>query len=152
MKKKPKRKMKKKKPRSNWKLPHLGVAAICEKVMKEQDGVISMIRMIDTFNIKGDAKKLPPGVISFEIYVAFKSGEALGERTLELVSYSPSGEKGKSQKKKIGFEGGESGVGTIFRVTMTINETGIYWFHIKLNRKDVSKIPLRINYMRVQMG
>lgn len=152
MKKKPKLKIKRKKPRSNWKLPHLGVAAICEKVMREQDGVVSMIRMIDTFNIKGDAKKLRPGVISFVIYVAFKSGEALGERTLELISYSPSGKKVKSEKQRVKFEGAEQGVGAIFRVTMTINETGVYWFQVKLNRQDVTKIPLRINYMRIQKG
>ena len=152
MKKKPKRKMKKKPPRRNRKLPHLGVAAICENVIREQDGVMSTIRMIDTFNIKGDAKILPPGVISFVIYVAFKSGEALGERTLELVSYSPSGKKGKSEKQRVMFEGGEKGVGAVFRVTMTINETGVYWFHVKLNRQDVTKIPLRINYKRVQKG
>lgn len=152
MKKTPKRKIVKKKPRSNRKLPHLGVAAICESVMREQDGVVSMIRMIDTFNVKGDAKTLPPGVVSFVIYVAFKSGDALGERTLELASYSPSGKKVKTEKQKVKFKGDEQGVGAIFRVTMTINETGIYWFHVKLNRQDVTRIPLRINYKRVQKG
>ena len=154
MKKKPQRKVtKKKKParRSNRKAPLLGVAAICERLLQE-DTVMSMIRMIDTFNITGDSKEFPPGVITFEIYLMFKSGEAVGERTVELVGYSPSGKAGYRFKKKIKFEGGEQGVGLKFRVVMTVDETGVYWFHVKLNRQDITKIPLTINYKRVQKG
>ncbi len=154
MKKKPQRKVtKKKKParRSNRKAPLLGVAAICERLLQE-DRVVSMIRMIDTFNITGDSKELPPGVVVFEIYLMFHSGEALGERTVELVSYSPSGKAANRSKKKIEFKGNEKGAALRFKIVMTVDETGVYWFHVKLNRQDVTKIPLTINYKRVQKG
>ena len=113
---------------------------------------MSMIRMIDTFNITGDTKEFPPGVIAFEIYLMFKSVEALGERTVEVVSYSPSGKKANRFKSRVKFEGNEKGVGLRFKVTMTVDETGVYWFHVKLNRQDVTEIPLTINYKRVQKG
>ena len=154
MKKKPRRKATKKKlplRRSNRKAPFLGIAAICEKLLQEGQ-VMSMIRIIDSFNITGDSKKLPAGVITFNIYLLFKSGEALGERTVELISYSPSGKKGTHFKRRIKFEGNAKGVGLIFNVAMPVDETGVYWFHVKLNRQDITKIPLTINYKRVQKG
>lgn len=131
-------------------MPYLAVAAICEKVLREEGGIISMVRLIDTFNITGDSKELPPGVVSFVIYVALKSGEAIGKRTVEITGYSPSGEKIHSRKQEVNFEGGVAGAGVIANVMMTVKETGTYWFHVKLNRQEMTRIPLKINYQRAQ--
>lgn len=65
-------------------------AFTCEKVLKE--GLVpTFVRVIDTFNIAGPAETMEPGTIQFVLFVAFKSGDFRGEKTMLITCESPGG-------------------------------------------------------------
>ena len=153
MKKKSKRRPAKKatrssKKRGNRKKPYVSVAAICESVLREgkESKVASLIRIIDTYNIKSEHKTLPAGVLSFVLYVVLKSGEAIGKRRIRLIGTSPSGKESFSETREVQFNGAEHGVSFEYRIKLSVNETGIFWFDLYVNREMMTRIPLRINY------
>ena len=119
---------------------------------KSPDGadINSLIRIIDSFNVTGDEKELPPGLVAIQIYLQFRAGDAVGDRTVEIVNVSPSGERGTPMKNTLHFEGGAQGAAIIFNVKMMVKETGIYWFHVTVNGQEMTRIPLTINYQRIQ--
>lgn len=149
MKKKTKRPSKKR-PRNNRKLPLLAAAIICEKVLQEEGNVVTAIRIVDLINLQGDSKEFIPGVVGFTILILFRSGEAIGKRTLELSCCSPSGETVKSQKQVITFEGGSHGQTLILNINLSLSETGTYWFDVKIGQQVMTRIPLTVNYQRIQ--
>ena len=77
--------------------PYLLVACLCEKVLKEADGVPSVIRIIDRINhgVIGPEppSDMPPFDYQLMLYINFKSGSARGPMKLEIRRESPSGER-----------------------------------------------------------
>lgn len=134
--------------RGNRKTPHLATAVLCEKVLQEKDEVTSLIRVIDTINLSGEARTLPPGVIVFNIVVNFKSGEARGRRRLRIVGRAPSGKKVAAYEHALEFKGDEHGVSVVALTRMSVTEKGLYWFDVLVNREMMTRIPLRINYLQ----
>lgn len=89
---------------------------------------------------------MPPGVLSFVIYVMLKSGDALGTRRVHIAGNSPSGERLFTEMKEAEFEGEENGVAIECAVKLTVKDNGLYWFDVNVNDQTLSRIPLRINY------
>jgi hypothetical protein len=77
--------------------PYLNAALICEKVLQEKDETLSVIRMIDRFNVTvsalGSPENLPPIPLSLTVLIALKSGKARGRSTVKLRIENPSGLK-----------------------------------------------------------
>src|SRR5260370_27056538 len=75
--------------------PYLVAAVICEKILQEKDETISVIRMVDRFNVTvnalGSPENLPPIPINLGLLISLKSGEARGRYTVKLRIVSPSG-------------------------------------------------------------
>lgn len=65
--------------------PYLAMALLCEKVLREADGVLSLIRIVDriTVSFSGpDAPvQMPPAPVNLTLVVGFKSGFARGPYT-----------------------------------------------------------------------
>jgi hypothetical protein len=53
---------------------HLHIATFCEKVLREADGVLSVIRMFDRFNVSEDTEDIRPPPLQFMVLISFKSG------------------------------------------------------------------------------
>lgn len=71
--------------------PSIQAAALCEKVLKEQDGVLSAIRIVDTFGV-AIPENVPPNVkpaVEMELLVSLKSSEISGG-TLTVIVHGPS--------------------------------------------------------------
>ena len=75
--------------------PYLVAAILCEKILQEQDGTISIIRMVDrlaiTVSALGSPETMPPTPITLQALISLKSGSAKGRETIVVRTETPSG-------------------------------------------------------------
>ena len=132
--------------------PYLEAALLCEKVLTEQDGVKSVIRIIDRVNRTATGPSPPTEMEPFEydifLLLKFKSGRARGVHTVKVQPAKPSGELMKPLINNVLFEGEEDrGVDIIAQMHFTFDQTGIYWLHVYLNDVQITQVPLRVIYI-----
>lgn len=130
--------------------PHLAVAVICEKALQEQDGVLSIIRIIDRVTVSvtsPDAPdEMPETALSFVVVVGLKSGAARGRHKLSLRPETPSGQQLAAMDVPIHFEGEERGANVVAQFAMTADEEGLYWVDVLFGDSLLTRIPLRVLY------
>jgi len=137
-------------PRSTG--PYLGVAAICERVLQEHDGVLSLIRVIDRIGVQiqtSGPSGVPVPVVQpppYQIVVAvtFKSGEFRGQLPLKLMVKTPSGFKWPEFEVSVLFEGDDRGVNVVLPMQFPVQDEGLYWFVVELGGEIMTRIPLRV--------
>ncbi len=132
--------------------PYLSAALICEKVLTEQDGAKSAIRIIDRVTRTVVGPSLPEQMEPFDYQLAMlvrlKSGWARGPHTLRVNLIKPSGESPPSMEQTLIFEGEEDrGVDVVANLAIKFDLPGIYWFEIYLNEVRLTRVPLRIIYL-----
>src|SRR6266699_2905162 len=102
--------------------PYLNAAVICEKGLQEKDETLSVIRMIDRFNVTvsalGSPENLPPIPLNLTVLISLKSGKARGRSTVKLRIESPSGLKLPDQLLPVLFEGEDRGVNLVMNVNL----------------------------------
>lgn len=99
--------------------PYLIAALICEKVLQEKDGTISIIRIVDRITLNAPAshspETLPPTQVSLSALIALKSGSARGRHTVKWIVETPSGLKLPEQFLPVLFEGEDRGVNLVLQ-------------------------------------
>jgi hypothetical protein len=131
---------------------HLHVATFCEKVLREADGVNSIIRMVDRFIVQGDSEEMPPVVLQFTVYISFKSGFMRGKQKIAMRPKSPDGNDMPGMDFPVLFEGdNDRGVALTFPVRWAVQEEGTFWWEVFLNDELVTSMPLRVIYQRMKM-
>lgn len=132
--------------------PYVQLATFCEKVLQEQDGVLSIIRAIDRIILtgaEGAPSELPEGgTLQLTLAVALKADDAQGRHPVALRVQSPSGVFLPEQRFDVMFEGGERGVNLILNLGLEAVE-GLYWVEIVVSDSLVTRVPLRVMYQRV---
>lgn len=128
--------------------PFLQMAVLCERVLREGDGVLSLIRIVDRFIVSGPQKEMPPSLIRFTAAVAFKSGFFRGKYSAKLRPQSPSGKVLAEQEFPLLFEGEDRGAVFVCEVGLMVQEEGLYWIDVLLEEEVVTRIPLRVLYLR----
>lgn len=136
--------------------PYLNAALLCENILQEQDGTLSIIRMIDRITLTAPASSspeaLPPLPFSCNLLLAFKSGSAKGKSTVKLKIETPSGIKLPEQLLPVLFEGDDRGVNLNLALNIVIDQEGVYWFEILLEDEFLTRVPLRVLYQRVGLS
>lgn len=127
--------------------PHLNTAMICERILNEQDGVVSAIRIIDrvTFGADPDGNLLNPQY-PVTLFIGFRAGSARGRHSLSLQVEKPSGEQIPLLTAPMHFEGEERGANVFFAMPFEPDQEGLYWFDVILGEERVTRIPLRAVY------
>jgi hypothetical protein len=127
--------------------PHLTAALICDRVLTEQDGVTSAIRIIDRIFLIADEDGNPIDPrYQFTLFVMFKSGAARGTHEIAIEMEKPSTERVEMLKAPVLFEGEERGVNIVFQVAFEPDQQGLYWFDVLFASDRVTRIPLRVIY------
>jgi len=134
--------------------PYLSAAFICEKVLREQDGVMSAIRIIDrlTRAVPGPVV-MEPFPYQFAMVLSFKSGEALGTYQLSIQPIKPgTNEKLPAAIYTVNFEmPADRGVAMCADMQIVFDVPGLWWFDIYLSGEGtlrrVSRVPFRIIYL-----
>jgi len=133
--------------------PYLAAAVLCERVLTEQDGVNSLIRIVDRITQTATGAEppfdLPPFEYTLWAFISFKSGTARGTKELSIRIQKPSGDSPPVQTLSVNFEGEDDrGANLVIQLQLQIDVVGVWWFDVNLDGIHVTRLPLRIIYMR----
>ena len=133
--------------------PYIQMAGLCEQVIEDKTGVLSLIRVIDTITHTAagpDAPtEMPPVNYPMKMVIMLKSGRARGRHELKIIPEMPSGEVKPPLIRSIQMEGEERGVNRIINMLFTFTMEGLYWFNVYLDDSLLTRIPLRLKYNRI---
>jgi hypothetical protein len=129
--------------------PYLQMAVLCQAVLQEQSGQISLIRITDSLGLAGPAKEMQPQPLMLHMVVTFRAGFAHGKYSVKVVGNSPSHTEFEVGEQSPYFEGEDRGVNVVFLTNLMLQEEGVYWFDVLLQDTFVTRVPLRIVYQQV---
>ena len=127
--------------------PFICAALFCEKVLKESDGVMTAVRIIDRFNVSGDSDEMGTQTLNFTVLLSLKSGDVRGRAEISVQPVSPSGKPLPKVSFPVNFEGdSDRGVGMALPTILKADEEGVFWFDVKFGEQLLTRMPLRILY------
>src|SRR5439155_20368003 len=113
-------------------------------------GVLSLIRVVDRFQIAGPTAEMQAVTLKFTIVVAFKAGFSRNSAVVNVKPVPPSNKDVPSIEASVLFEGEDRGVNLILNIPgFQISEQGLYWFDVSVDGVLFTRIPLRIMYQKV---
>lgn len=131
--------------------PYVAVACICQSPLQEGNGVLSLIRLIDRIPVLGTTPQMQPQPLqNLFMVVVLRSGVLRESYTVKITGYAPSGAKITDNETSVLFEGEDRGPAVISPLALVVSEQGLYWFEVSVEGRFLTKIPLRVQYHRVQ--
>lgn len=137
--------------------PYLATAVLCEKVLREADGVLSIIRMVDRITVTPPSglpapAHMPVVPINLTAVLCFKSGFARGPYTVKIKAINPSRRELNAVELPILLEGEDRGANLVINMGFQADEEGLYWFEVFLMDTLMTKMPLRVLYQRIAVS
>jgi len=133
--------------------PSLRIAALCERVLEEKDGSLSLIRLIDRLVITAEGtdvpKELPPGQVPLTALMSWISG--LGNYEAKIRVDFPDGNSFESPTLPFYLDSLDKVQNLVVRLVLPVKRSGIYWFNFVLGDEIKSRVPLRVIYQRKQL-
>ena len=132
--------------------PYLMAAFFCEKVLIEQDGTVSFIRVIDKFSISGQSEQMPLTILRFHIVVMVKSGAFRGLGNFTITPFTPAGSQMTSIPLRAQLEGDDDKYAAVVgAIEFPVQEPGPYWFDVCLNGQMLTNTAIRVMYQPIFM-
>jgi len=137
--------------------PYLKSAVFCERVLREADGVLSLIRLVDRLTIStagpGAPDTMPKTPYRITAVIMLTSGAARGSHEIKIETEEPSGLKTKPPfLTTVHMEGQDRGANVILDMHLMLEMEGLYWFHVYFDDTLISKMPFNVMYGRVSTG
>jgi hypothetical protein len=137
--------------------PYLTAAVLCEKVLREQDGVLSAIRMVDQVTQAATGPEvpaqMPPMTVNLTALLVIRSGEARGRHTISVRPEDPSGVRSQAADVSVQFLGEDRGPSLLLDVALEVTQEGLYWIDVILNDQTLlTRMPLRVIYQPQRTG
>lgn len=137
--------------------PWVHLAAFCNLVLKEADGTLTLVRVVDrithTVSGAGVPIQMEPFDHSLTLVIGLKPGEARGRHNVTLNIEGPDGITRPGPTKSVTFDNEDRGVNLIMELRLQFEREGLYWFDILLNEHRLTRVPLRVVYsMTSTMG
>jgi hypothetical protein len=133
--------------------PFIQAATLCDQVIEEKSGVLSLIRVIDTVmhtEARPDAPtEMPPVTYPLKLVIMLKSGRARGRHEIKVFPEMPSGEVKEPFVQSVQMDGEERGANSVINLMFTGTMEGLYWFNVHFDDALLTRIPLRVKYNRV---
>ena len=133
--------------------PSLRIAAVCERVLEEKDGSLSLIRLIDRLVITAEGTdvptELPPGQVPLTALMSWING--LGSYEAKVRVNMPDGSLIESATLPFYLDSLDKVQNHIVRMTLPVKRAGVYWFDFLLGDEVKSRVPLRVIYHRKQL-
>ena len=130
--------------------PWVTVAAFCEKLLLEGDGVPSAIRIVDTYTIPPlppEAPKEAVATILVQGLVSLRSGDATGTKVIRIFMENPLGQRTELSPKdgwQSEFTGGEQGINLQLKFALGVRNYGLCWFDVLCDDELLTRIPLKL--------
>jgi hypothetical protein len=137
--------------------PWVSFAVLCEKVIEDKVGRLSLINIVDQVNYappQGEnvSGQIPAVTITLIAAVGFKAGVLKGPANIKLGLMRPNGEAGPTITISALFQGDERGTNVISEMNLALNEEGLYWLEVYVADQFMTRIPLRLAYQSVVFG
>ena len=136
--------------------PYIQLAAFCERVLREGDGVISLIRVVDRVTHAERGSNPPQDMPEFRypltMVLNFKSGTARGRHEITITPEQPSGETLQPVTISVTMEGENKGINVVSPIDIPYKYEGLYWFKIDFDGQVITRIPLEVRYSRMVVG
>lgn len=136
--------------------PYLKAALFCDSVIEGKDGVLSLIRVVDRLMIAAAGTEAPPEMPNQEVLLTLVlmlvSGRARGTGDLTLSVEPPDGQAKQLWTSTVLFEGEERGANVVAQINYKFEKQGLYWFHVRLDGEQLTRVPYRVIYQRVVPG
>ncbi len=133
--------------------PYLKAAFFCERVLREQDGVLSLIRIVDRLNVVsqglGAPDAMPETPFQTNLVIMLVSGAAKGRHEMKIKVEEPLGLSKDLLSTSVYMEGGDKGQNVHLNLRTVFKEEGLYWYYIYLNDALLTKMPFSVIYSRV---
>lgn len=130
--------------------PWLQMALFCEKVLTEQDGVLTPVRVVDRVIRSVVGPEPPEQMEPFEHYLylvlALKPGEARGRGTVKIQIEGPDGISRPGPSTSVQLEGEDRGVNLVMQTGFKFEQEGLYWLDVSFDGRLLTRIPLRVVY------
>ncbi len=129
--------------------PWVAAAVFCEKVLQEQDGVDTLVRIVDriTMVLQGE---VPLPQVQLILLVILKSGFQRGTFELSVEGTAPSGVTMSPAQVPVLLEGEDRGISVKTHLVFQPEE-GLYWFDVKVDDVLLTRMPLRVIVQRVRL-
>ena len=133
--------------------PLVAAACFCEQILQEPDGVISAIRIVDTYILPPLPAGIvvPPGAprgsIRVRGLISLKSGDVVGTGRVGLVMHKTTGEAVTLSPEggwPAMMQGGEHGFNVKLDFVLGVMNFGLIWFDVTWNDELLTQIPLRL--------
>lgn len=133
--------------------PQLAAAFLCEKVLQEKDGVMSAIRIVDTFWIQKPPGPQPPQaipVVAVTLFLAFKAAGAKGAFQLKVRlvglpnDLTPTIAPEPTVPMNFSGEQEEQGANFVMNFAVPVREFRLYYFEVLVNDELVTKVPFKL--------
>jgi len=136
--------------------PYLKAAVFCEKVLREADGVMSFIRVVDRVTITATGPDapvtMPKTPYNITAVIALTSGQSRGRHEIRIEPEEPSGLKKPAFLATVQMEGEDRGANVVLNMLFTFEMEGLYWFYVYLDDTLLTKMPFRMMYARMSTG
>ena len=136
--------------------PYIQVAAFCERVLREADGVISLIRVVDRVTHTESGPNPPQQMPEFHyplvLVLTLKPGVAHGRAEITITPELPSGETVSPITLTAQMEGPNRGVAIISQIDIPYRLEGLYWFSVAYDGMPFTRMPLEVLYSRTVTG
>lgn len=142
--------------------PHVTIATFCQKVLTEQDGVLSLIRVVDRFTqtARGTEppEQMPPFILGpndLSMVIVLKPDKAKGRFSIKIDVEDPSGLRKRVGESDITLPGGNQGANLVIGMSVAMEYEGVYWFDVLLggprDQEDalMTRVPLEVQYQRL---
>lgn len=133
--------------------PYLKAALLCEKVIEDKRGVLSMIGVVDrtTRTVTGPnpPAQMEPFTHRLFLVVALVSGDARGTHEVSLALQKPSGLREPLTTGSVLFEGDDRGANVIVELNIEAEMEGLYWVEVFLENEVITRVPWRVVYQRL---
>src|SRR5262245_38494272 len=114
-------------------IPYVQVAAFCQTALSEAQGMLSLIRLMDRYQVVGPTKDMQPTTVNLTLVIVLKSGNMQGSATMTVRPIKPDGSQMPPLNATVLFEGLERGVGLVSQIGLVVNDAGLYWFEVLID-------------------
>lgn len=143
--------------------PHLAIAVLCEKVITEGDGVMSIIRVIDrviqTATGAEPPEDMPPFLVeNIQMVIALKSDQARGRYMIKIIIEDPHVGRVQVGEQDVNLKPGNQGINLVVGMRLELAYEGIYWMDVMFGKPKVqedvllTRIPLEVVYERQRVS
>jgi hypothetical protein len=117
-------------------------AILADRILTENNGILSAIRMVDLLNVSGPEKFLI--VVDSNLLVLFKSAKPQ-RFTATIEGFDPDGQKWLNRQDfPIVLNGGAHGHNLLMLLKFTAQKEGIYSIQISADGEVVQWIPIQV--------